>query len=96
MEVIGQLSILLAFGFSIYATIIYTVGISRRNSALILSGRGAALSVAFLVVLSSVLLLYGFLDGAYNIKYVYGYSSDDLPVIYQLTAFWAGNKGSLL
>ena len=96
MEVIGQLSILLAFGFSIYATIIYTAGINRRNSALILSGRGAAFSVAFLVVLSSVLLWYGFLDGAYNIKYVYGYSSDDLPLIYKLTAFWAGNKGSLL
>jgi len=96
MEVIGQLSILLAFGFSIYATIIYTVGISRRNSALILSGRGAVFSLAFLVVLSSVLLWYGFLDGAYNIKYVYGYSSNDLPLIYKLTSFWAGNKGSLL
>jgi len=56
MEVIGQSSILLAFGFSIYATIIYTAGINRRNSALILNGRGAAFSVAFLVVLSSVLL----------------------------------------
>lgn len=96
MEVIGQFCILLAFGFSIYATLTYTVGISRKNSALILSGRGASLSLALLIAFSSLLLWYAFVNGDYSIKYVYGYSNEDLPLVYKLTAFWAGNKGSLL
>lgn len=47
-------------------------------------------------VLSSVVLLQAFLGNHFEFDYVTRYSSTDLPTFYKVTAFWAGQEGSLL
>lgn len=55
-----------------------------------------ALSLAFLSVLSAVLLLvYYFISNNFSINYVYTYSGD-MPLAYRIAAMWAGKEGMLL
>ncbi len=48
------------------------------------------------VVLAAVVLAIALLRRDFRIEYVYQYSGLDLPLHYQLGAFWAGQKGSFL
>lgn len=47
-------------------------------------------------LLASVVLLNAFLTRNFQVDYVARYSSSDLPLFYTVTAFWAGQEGSLL
>lgn len=47
-------------------------------------------------LLSSIVLLNAFLTRNFQVDYVARYSSSDLPLFYTVTAFWAGQEGSLL
>jgi cytochrome c-type biogenesis protein CcmF len=49
-----------------------------------------------LLALASLILLWGLWTRDYSIKYVAEYTNDVLPDFYALTAFWAGQNGSLL
>jgi len=45
---------------------------------------------------ASALLLIAIFTHDFRFSYVYGYSSRDLPFLYLLSAFWAGQQGSFL
>lgn len=47
-------------------------------------------------LLASIVLLSAFIGNHYEFEYVASYSSSDLPLFYKVTAFWAGQQGSLL
>ncbi len=47
-------------------------------------------------LLSFLVLLYYFLARDFNVKYVFFYSDTHLPLIYTISAVWAGREGSLL
>lgn len=53
---------------------------------------GSALSVS----LASAIFLAFLLNGRFDIAYVYGYTSLDLPLHLKVTSFWAGPEGSFL
>lgn len=46
--------------------------------------------------LASCVLMAAFIGRRFELDYVYRYSSSDLPLFYTVTAFWAGQEGSLL
>ncbi len=48
------------------------------------------------VVLSSVILYYHLLTHSFEYAYVAHYSSSTLPLIYLISAFWAGQEGTFL
>ncbi len=48
------------------------------------------------ILLALSLLLYYFLVHDFNVKYVWEYSDVTLPLIYLISAVWAGKEGSLL
>ena len=48
------------------------------------------------IVLASALLMVSLLTRDYQVAYVYNNVSGDLPVLYVIAAFWAGNQGSFL
>ncbi|MCP4567394.1 MAG: cytochrome c biogenesis protein CcsA [FCB group bacterium] len=48
------------------------------------------------IIAASILLFYYFLSGDYSYKYVYDYSSSDLPLGYLISGFWAGQQGTYL
>lgn len=51
---------------------------------------------ALFVTGSTVLLLWAFLAHDFSIGYVYQHSSRDLPLIYRISALWAGQEGGFL
>ena len=46
--------------------------------------------------MASVALWKGLITHDFNMEYVWAYTSRNLPVAYIFSAFWAGQKGSLL
>jgi cytochrome c-type biogenesis protein CcmF len=56
----------------------------------------AVYAVLLLLVVASISLWKGIVAGDFNIQYVYAYTSRNLPPYYKVSAFWAGQKGSLL
>jgi cytochrome c-type biogenesis protein CcmF len=56
----------------------------------------AVYAVFLLLVVASISLWKGIVGGDFNIEYVFSYTSRNLPPYYKVSAFWAGQKGSLL
>ena len=53
--------------------------------------------MAFLAALAAAAVLIGFLmTNRFDVAYVAAYSSINLPLMYKLSAFWAGQEGSFL
>ncbi len=96
MNEIGELCILLSLGISIYSTIVPILGIKRNREEYIVSAENSLFVTAGLITISSAILTYAFLNRDFSIEYVANYSNRDLPLFYTLSAFWAGQKGSLL
>ena len=96
MHIIGNVTIYLALILAIYAFLVLVLGIKKQNQRLIDSGKGATLSIFILASISVALMLALLGTGQFQFEFVYQYTSTDLPLIYKLTALWAGNAGSLL
>ncbi len=56
----------------------------------------ASLGITAGHVIASWILLYALINFDFSVDYVYGYTDRTLPLFYRLTAFWAGQAGSLL
>ncbi|TVM33084.1 heme lyase CcmF/NrfE family subunit [Oceanidesulfovibrio marinus] len=56
----------------------------------------AQIALTALVTIASVILLLAFIRKDYTLVYVADYSDNFLPLFYRITAFWAGQAGSLL
>jgi cytochrome c-type biogenesis protein CcmF len=54
------------------------------------------IAVFVIITLGSLILLQALLMKDYSFSYVYRYTDDFLPQVYRLSAFWAGQAGSML
>ena len=52
--------------------------------------------VTLCLILASLILLRALIAGDFSLVYVVGYTDRVLPLFYRITAFWAGQAGSLL
>lgn len=93
---LGYFALLAAMVISLYAAVMPVVGVIMKRKSIVASGERAFLAVAVLVLFSSFTLLYSFLSRDFSIRYVYEYSDKALSTIYTISAWWAGNNGSLL
>ena len=96
MADMGYIALFLALVASIYSAIAYIFGVRGRQPALIKSAKCSLLITFGLVSASATVLLISLLTHNFQIEYVASYTSRDLHPIYLLSAFWAGNDGSLL
>lgn len=96
MYVIGNTALYLGILISIYSLFANILGIRNKNNRWLESARGGVLSLVLLSSAASFLLLYILGTSQFQYKYVAAYTSENLPMVYKLTAFWAGNAGSLL
>ncbi|SEM40197.1 cytochrome c-type biogenesis protein CcmF [Mesobacillus persicus] len=96
MYLIGNITLYLGIAIAAYAIIANIIGIKKQNNKWIESARGGVLSLVFVSLLASFLLLYLLGSSQFQFEYVAAYTSLNLPMVYKLTAFWAGNAGSLL
>ncbi len=91
----GALTLWCALIFALSSLWGYSL-VLRGDAASLPFARRAYGFFALSIVLASALLLILLLLRDFRIEYVHQYSGLDLPVHYQLAAFWAGQKGSFL
>lgn len=96
MADIGYIALVIGFVLSLYAIAGQLLGKRLGHQRLVKSARGAVLSVAIMATIASLALIYLLVSNDFSIKYVYDYTSTDLPLSYKVSALWAGNGGSLL
>ncbi|MBQ1335553.1 MAG: cytochrome C biogenesis protein, partial [Selenomonadaceae bacterium] len=89
---LGVISLALTLLLSLAAVLCFAV---RNEGAEKWGRRLATLSFAA-VLAASVYLLVLIFNNRFDIAYVAGYSAVELPVIYKVSAFWAGQQGSFL
>jgi len=91
---IGEVFLISALVFSAVAIVAFVAGLRRQKllkiAAKALYGYAAMLTHAFF------LLLYYFLTRDFSVKYVFEHSDAYLPLLYTISAVWAGKEGSLL
>jgi len=97
---IGQVSILLAFFASLGAMITFIRNERLENTKKQISKTKIHLWLYNLTILfglvASAILFYALLNHQFQYSYVVKYSSKDLPLLYLISSFWAGQEGTFL
>ncbi|MBI3580537.1 MAG: heme lyase CcmF/NrfE family subunit [Nitrospinae bacterium] len=93
---LGEVSLSLSLVVVVYAAFASFLGGARGNGVLVRSGQNALFALLGLYTVASVSLMYALMTRDFSVEYVYNYSSRDLGRFYTVSAFWAGQKGSLL
>ncbi len=98
MSQVGSFLLLLAFFVSLgLLALSFNASLSRRGRDFIEGAAYTGLLLLFLAVTAaSIVLLVALLQHDFSIEYIANYTSRDLPTFYTVTAFWAGQEGSLL
>ena len=96
MVAAGYWALALTFVVSLYVGVTSILGARKRNDALIKSARNGALVAAVTATAASAALIVLLLTRSLGVKYVYEHVSSYLPTPYLISAFWAGQEGSLL
>ncbi len=96
MTDIGYAALSLTLVVSIYATVAFIVGGRWGYPELLESAKNAVLAAGGLATIASAVLIYLLLTHDFGVRYVYQHTSTYLPTVYTLSAFWAGQEGSLL
>jgi cytochrome c-type biogenesis protein CcmF len=96
MTSIGFYSIFVALFLSAYSGLASVFGVKSLKREMIASAENAAYAVFGFLTLASIAMIYGLISRDFQIEYVASYTNASLPITYTLTAFYAGQKGSLL
>ena len=96
MSELGALSLRFALPVAIFGLVAaVTAGVAKRSDWTRVSER-AVLAVACLTSFAMLALLLAFANNDFQLSYVAGHSSRDMPLGYKLAALWGGQAGSLL
>ena len=96
MTDIGNIALWIALLIGLWGSAVaFAAGRSRRAD-LALSAERSMFAVWGLLALASAALMKALLAHDFSIEYVAAYTSRNLPVFYTWSAFYAGQKGSLL
>ena len=96
MTLLGQFALWVAFLVALWSVAIAFTGRWRDRPELAATVIRAVYAVFGCLVVASVALWKGLISHDFNIEYVAAYTSRNLPPYYIVSAFWAGQKGSLL
>ncbi len=96
MTFLGQFSLWTAFLVGIWGAVVSFSGRWRGRPELTRSIRRSVFVVFAALAVASACLWKGLLSHDFNIEYVWAYTSRNLPTYFVISAFWAGQKGSLL
>ncbi len=92
---IGNILLVLAGLLTLYAISCYLIGLRRRRPDFLLSGFRGAIALCILINACAVILFILLLSRDFSNAYVAAYTSRELPLPYVISAFWAGQDGSL-
>jgi cytochrome c-type biogenesis protein CcmF len=96
MTTIGNILLWLGIGLALVATGLLFISAITKNGAT--GGLGRFLYTLFFgdIAVLSGLLLYSVISADYSLLYVQRYVANDLNLFYRISAFWAGQSGSLI
>jgi cytochrome c-type biogenesis protein CcmF len=96
MTLLGNFALWIGFLTALVGGGMAFLGRWRGRPELEVSAVRSAYAVCLAMVVASAALWKGLFTHDFNIEYVAAYTSRNLPTYYLVTAFWAGQKGSLL
>ena len=96
MAEIGYWALALALIVSAYTAVALILGAGRGNPALLESARSGIFVAAVSSTIASGALMYLLVSRDFGIRYVYEHVNTYLATAYTVSAFWAGQEGSLL
>ena len=96
MADLGYASLLLSLFLSIYAAGAAFFAARRKDSALFASARNAMFVVAALTTLAVGVLEWALITHQFRFEYVAEQTSRAQPLLYNVSALWGGQEGSLL
>jgi cytochrome c-type biogenesis protein CcmF len=79
------------------SSVCYMVLSSKKDNVTVRNtARFSFIGFAALITIASMLLMHSILNHEFIYSYVTAYSSRDLPLLYLISSFWAGQEGSFL
>jgi cytochrome c-type biogenesis protein CcmF len=96
MADVGFWAMLLTCIVSAYAVAALVLGVQRHSPALQQSARNGVLLVTAASTVSILALIYLLVRRDFSISYVAEHVDSGLPLVYTVSALWAGQEGSLL
>ncbi len=96
MTVLGEFALWAALLLGLWCVVIAFTGGWQHRPELARSVIRSVYAISGCLLVASVALWKGLVSHDFNIEYVASYTSRNLPPYYIFSAFWAGQKGSLL
>ena len=96
MTLLGQFALWVAFLIGSFGAVLSFSGRWRDRPDLERTVIRCVYALAAALLVASLSLWKGLFAHDFNIEYVASYTSRNLPTYYIVSAFWAGQKGSLL
>ena len=96
MAQLGSGALIVALALSVYGIIVSIVGARRGAAELVQSGIRAVWGVTGMILVAVGALITAFLTHDFQLTYVAGRSSREMPMHYVLASFYGGQQGSLL
>jgi cytochrome c-type biogenesis protein CcmF len=93
---IGFWALVFTLVVSVYTSMALIMGARRAHPALVESGRNGIFVTAVTSTIASAALMYLLVTRDFGVRYVYEHVSTYLAPAYTVSAFWAGQQGSLL
>jgi cytochrome c-type biogenesis protein CcmF len=96
MPDLGQFALRLGLFLSVYALLADLLGRWQNRRELLASARNATFGILLCLTVACVALTLLLVRGDFAVRYVAENTARALPLVYKLTALWAGAAGSLL
>jgi cytochrome c-type biogenesis protein CcmF len=96
MVELGNFALILGLFAAAYAVLIDLLGAWRAETGLIKSGRNATVSCWVCLTVAVIVLSVLLVRHDFSVRYVAEHTSKALPLVYRISALWAGATGSLL
>ena len=96
MTLLGQFALWTAFVVGLWCVVLSFSGAWRGRPDLSRTIVRSVYAIFACMVVASISLWKGLITHDFNMEYVWAYTSRNLPSQYIFSAFWAGQKGSLL
>ncbi len=93
---VGAAALLLALVLALYAAVAAFIGAQHLKANLVASAKNTVLVVFGVLTLAVAIMEYFLLTGQFQVEYVAHYASRTQAFIYNLSALWGGQEGSLL
>ena len=93
---LGHFALILALAVAVVQATLPLVGASRGDVRLMMLGRTAALTQAFLVVLAFGALTQCYVTSDFSVANVVANSHSAKPLIYKISGVWGNHEGSML